>query len=122
MARPKTPRDLTAHECIRVRLPSGAVFPWRFRIKGRTVDVHVQGRLIVNDVNPRSARRIEGTGLLQLPHQYVASELAARRLSTVLDRWAPPPVDGFFLYYPSRRQIRPALKVFVDFLRRRERA
>ena len=24
---------------------------------------------------------------------------------------------GFFLYYPSRRQMRPALKALVDFLR-----
>jgi DNA-binding transcriptional LysR family regulator len=26
-------------------------------------------------------------------------------------------VTGFFLYYPSRRQMRPALKALVDFLR-----
>jgi DNA-binding transcriptional LysR family regulator len=31
--------------------------------------------------------------------------------------WAPTPVTGFFLYYPSRRQMRPALKALVDFLR-----
>jgi DNA-binding transcriptional LysR family regulator len=79
----------------------------------------VQGRLIVNDNNLAIRAAIEGTGLLQLSPRYVASELAARRVSTVLDRWAPPPVDGLFLYYPSRRQIRPALKAFVDFLRRR---
>jgi DNA-binding transcriptional LysR family regulator len=42
--------------------------------------------------------------------------LADGRLVTVLDDWAPPPFEGFYLYYPSRRQIRPALKVFVDFL------
>jgi len=26
-------------------------------------------------------------------------------------------VTGFFLYYPSRRQMRPPLKALVDFLR-----
>jgi DNA-binding transcriptional LysR family regulator len=36
---------------------------------------------------------------------------------TVLDQWAPTPATGFFLYYPSRRQMRPALKALVDFLR-----
>jgi len=40
----------------------------------------------------------------------------------VLDDWAPPPFEGFYLYYPSRRQIRPALKVFIDFLRTSQRA
>src|SRR5271166_6436380 len=28
---PKTPQDLAGHDCIRVRLPSGAFVPWRFR-------------------------------------------------------------------------------------------
>src|SRR6476469_5710082 len=40
---------------------------------------------------------------------------------TVLDEWAPTPVTGFFLYYPSRRQMRPALKALVDFLRKERR-
>ena len=39
-------------------------------------------------------------------------------LVTALDEWAPTPATGFFLYYPSRRQMRPALKAFVDFLRK----
>jgi DNA-binding transcriptional LysR family regulator len=118
---PRAPRDLAGHDCIRIRLLSGGILPWRFRIKGRTLEVHVQGRLIVNDNNLAVRAAIEGTGLLQLPRPYVAAELSSRRLATVLDRWARPPVDGLFLYYPSRRQIRPALKAFVDFLRRRDR-
>jgi DNA-binding transcriptional LysR family regulator len=31
--------------------------------------------------------------------------------------WAPPALDGLFLYYPSRRQTRAALKALIDFLR-----
>jgi DNA-binding transcriptional LysR family regulator len=49
---------------------------------------------------------------------FIASDLAEGRLVTALDQWAPTPVTGFFLYYPSRRQMRPALKAFVDFLRK----
>ena len=67
---PKTPRDLTAHECVRIRLPGGAILPWRFRIKGRTLEVHVQGRLIANDNNLAIRAAIEGSGLLQLPRQF----------------------------------------------------
>ena len=119
---PKAPRDLAAHECIRVRLPTGAIFPWRLRINRRTSEVHIQGRLIVNDINVAIRAALAGTGLLQLPHQYVTADLAAGRFVTVLDRSAPPPFDGLFLYYPSRRLIRPALKAFVDFLRQRDRA
>jgi DNA-binding transcriptional LysR family regulator len=119
---PKTPRDLAAHDCIRIRLSSGAFLPWRFRMKRRTLEVHVDGRLMVNDEKLAIRTAIEGEGLLQVPPEYVAPELASGRLVTILDDWAPPPVDGFFLYYPSRRQIRPALKAFVDFFRNAHRA
>ena len=65
------------------------------------------------------ARRaaVEGLGLVQGPPIFIATDLAEGRLVTVLDQWAPAPATGFFLYYPSRRQMRPALKALVDFLR-----
>ena len=114
---PRTPQDLASHDCLRARLPSGATFPWRFRIKRRTVEVHVEGRLTVNSPGLLIKAAIDAVGLAQIPLEYVAPELAAGRLVTVLDDWAPPPLDGFFLYYPSRRQNRAALKALVDFLR-----
>ena len=41
------------------------------------------------------------------------------QLVTILDEWAPPSIDGFFLYYPSCRHIRPALKRWSIFFARR---
>jgi DNA-binding transcriptional LysR family regulator len=114
---PKTPQDLASHDCLRARLPSGAPFPWRFRMKRRTVEVHVDGRLTVNSPELLLKAVIDAMGLAQMPLPYVAPEVAAGRLVTVLDEWAPPPLDGFFLYYPSRRHNRAALKALVDFLR-----
>ena len=114
---PKTPQELAAHDCIRNRLPSGSFIPWRLRMKRRTLEVHVDGRLIVNDHRLAIKGAVEGVGLLQIAPEYVESELASGSLVTVLDAWAPPPVQGFFLYYPSRRQNRPALKALVEFLR-----
>ena len=114
---PKTPQDLAGHDCIRVRLPSGAFVPWRLRMKRRTVEVHAERRLAVNDGRFAVRAAIEGVGLLQAPLDYVRADLAAGRLVTVLDDSAPPSLDGMFLYYPSRRQIRPALKALVDFFR-----
>jgi DNA-binding transcriptional LysR family regulator len=115
--KPVTPQELAAHDCISFRLQSGVLFPWRFRMKRRAFEVHVESRLIVNEPKMLIQAALDGVGLIQVPLIYIASEIAAGRLATVLDDWAPAPIDGFFLYYPSRRHIRPALKALVDFLR-----
>jgi DNA-binding transcriptional LysR family regulator len=120
-AEPKTPRELAAHDCIRFRLSGGDLFPCRFRVNRRTMEVHVDGRVIVNDVRLAVRYAVEGVGLLQAPLDYVAPQLAAGRLVTVLDDWAPPSFSGYFLYHSSRRQNRPALKALVDFLRHARR-
>jgi DNA-binding transcriptional LysR family regulator len=116
--KPKTPDDLVAHDCIRIRFSSGTYVPWRFRVKRRDLEVHVEGRLVVNSVTVARRAAIEGLALVQGPPVFIASDLAEGRLVTALDDWAPTPATGFFLYYPSRRQMRPALKAFVDFLRK----
>ncbi|WP_422002505.1 LysR substrate-binding domain-containing protein [Reyranella sp.] len=121
--RPRTPRDLAAHDGIRIRFGSGATASWRFRLGRRTVEVPVSGRLVVNDAPMAIDAAIAGAGLLQMPRTMVARGLADGGLLTVLDEFQPPALDGFFLYYPSRRQLRPPLKALVEFLRqaRRER-
>lgn len=115
--RPDEPRALAAHNCIRLRLPSGVVFPWRFAAKGKPFEVAVDGTLVVNE--PRLAQRaaLDGVGLYQAPLDYAGPLLETDELETVLDGWAPPPIDGFFLYFPSRHQIRAPLQALVGFLR-----
>ncbi|MBL6617884.1 MAG: LysR family transcriptional regulator [Reyranella sp.] len=119
--RPLTPHELGVHDCIRIRLGGGALIPWRLRVNRRVVEVPVNARFVVNDDRMAMQAVREGIGLLQMPFNAVERELARKRLVTVLDDYQPPPFAGFFLYYPSRRQIRPALKVLVDFLRKRDR-
>jgi DNA-binding transcriptional LysR family regulator len=46
----------------------------------------------------------------------VADRIARGELVRVLEDWCPP-FDGFFLYYPSRRQQPAALQALVDTLR-----
>src|SRR5262249_29837889 len=115
--------DLTRHSCIRFRFPSGITFPWRLsNQKNRSVEVQVGGSLIVNDERVAIEAAMYGAGLIQLPDAWLAPAFAAGTLVRVLDDLAPAPFDGFYLYYPSRRQIRPALKALVDFLKTQQRA
>src|ERR1700730_5242433 len=58
--KPKTPDDLVGHDCVRIRFSSGTYVPWRFRVKRRDLEVHVEGRLGVNSVAVGRQAAIEG--------------------------------------------------------------
>ncbi len=62
--KPKTPRDLTAHLCIRYRMGvSGPVYRWEFEKRGKPVTVAVSGPLICNDVELTVRAALDGVGL-----------------------------------------------------------
>ena len=114
---PKTPRDLTAHRCIRYRMGTGGpVYRWEFEKRGKPVTVAVSGPLIVNDVELTLRAALDGLGLAFLFEEHAAAHIARGELIRVLEDWCPP-FEGFFLYYPSRRQQPAALQALVDALR-----
>jgi len=55
-------------------------------------------------------------GLMYAFEAQVADELRANSLRIVLEPYAAA-VPGFFLYFPSRAQVSPALRAFVDVAR-----
>jgi len=122
--RPKQPRELEAHDCINFRqISSRALYRWEFAHKsgprkGRWFEIAVNGRLTVNNVPLAVRAAIEGAGLACVLEPFAREALADGQLESVLDDWLPP-FDGFHLYYPSRFQVPPKLRVFIDFLRER---
>jgi DNA-binding transcriptional LysR family regulator len=115
--RPQTPHDLQAHNCIRVRFPSGTFSPWFFIVEGKIVEFDVEGSVIANAPEILIRAALDGVGIFYGGEDYVAPMIAAGRLVTLLEAWMPPPSDGFFLYYPSRRQNPAALQALIEFLR-----
>ncbi|MER8825086.1 LysR family transcriptional regulator [Mesorhizobium sp. M0938] len=116
MPRPRHPHDLAGHRCLRFRFSSGILYRWEFEKDGEEIELAVQGPLILDEDHLVANAAVDGAGLAFLFEDYVRDEIAAGRLIRVLDDWCPP-FDGFFVYYPSRRQMRPALRAFVDFFR-----
>jgi len=115
--RPKRPQDLTAHDCINLRLPTyGGLFAWEFEKRGRELKVRVEGQLVFSNLALRLNAALAGLGLAYLPEDQVQTHLAAGRLIRVLDDWCAP-FPGYHLYYPSRRQSTPAFALLVDALR-----
>jgi DNA-binding transcriptional LysR family regulator len=100
---PRTPQDLTAHDCINLRLPAHGLYAWEFEKNGRDLKVRVEGQLVF-------------FGLAYLTEQQVRSRLDNGELVRVLANWCPPFTE-YHLYYPSRRQPSAAFALVVDALR-----
>jgi len=115
--KPRTPEDLTAHNCINLRLPSaGALYAWEFEKGVRALKARVEGQFIVNTATLAVKAALSGAGLAFVPEDRVLSHIREGQLRRVLADWCPP-FAGFHLYYPSRRQPTPAFKVLMEALR-----
>lgn len=116
--RPLKPIDLQAHNCIRLRLASGDFIPWEFVAEGKIIELQVEGSMVVNDPDLLVSGALEGIGVIYMLEEYVQPMLADGSLVSLLDDSVKPPTEGFFLFYPSRRQNPAALKAFIQFLRK----
>jgi len=114
--KPKTPRDLTQHRCINIRMGSAGVYKWEFDKGEQSLTVAVDGPLNVDDLETSVQAAIDGIGLIYAFEDQVAKHIAKGKLVRVLEDWCPP-FAGFFLYYPSRRQQPAALSALIDTLR-----
>lgn len=118
--RPRHPRDLLDHACLRVRFPGGPLVPWEFERDGERVKVDPAGRIVAdfsNAVDLLVASAITGTGIVYSFEDWIRPHFETGELKPVLERWWPR-FSGPFLYYPSRRHMPTALRAFVDFVRR----
>lgn len=113
---PRTPHELRDLPCIRFRFLSGVLYRWEFERDGEEVLIEVDGPLTLSEQGLMVDAALDGVGLAYVFEGQVGPLLAQGRLVRVLEDWCPS-YPGFFLYYPSRRQLPSALRAFVDFAR-----
>ena len=121
--KPRHPKDLLDHRCIRIRFGRGALLDWEFEKTGQVVKVSPPPRLIANYPGLVQRAAHDGFGFWLTFEGYVREAIKSGALISVLDDWCAP-FPGPFLYYPSRRQTPPALAAFIAFVgewRKRER-
>jgi len=115
--RPLTPQDLHRHACIAFRKATdGSLYRWEFERDGNEFTVAVDGAVIVNDAEIGLRLAADGLGICYILDFQAAPYLARGDVERVLADWSPR-FPGLYLYYPSRRQMPPALRAFIDFVR-----
>src|SRR6266571_1047600 len=114
---PQKPADLLQHDCICFRAGiAGPRFAWELERGKKDWHVPVQGPVTTNDDELRRLLAVAGAGLIYTLEPLIAGDLRTRKLRVVLEEYAPL-VPGLFLYFPSRAQVSPALRAFVDLAR-----
>ncbi len=118
-AKPSHPKDLVSHNCIGRRQPTaGGLYAWEFAKGKQELRVKVDGQLTFNNSHPMIKAALNDYGVAYLPENLVADQVKSGSLVQVLDDWSPY-FEGYFIYYPSKRQNSAAFKVIVDALRHR---
>lgn len=113
---PQSPADLTPDQCIRARLPNGALLRWPLEKGGQQVLIEARGRLTVDEPAIARAAVLDGAGIGFFIEDDVADDIAAGRLVRLLDDWTPER-PGFSLYYPGRRHPSAGFAAFLAMVR-----
>lgn len=114
---PEHPRELLRHRCIRWRWPGNpAPYHWEFWDDG-WFQVAVEGPLILDDKRACIEAALQGVGIAFAAEPKVREHIAAGRLVPMLERWSAP-FPGHYLCYPQQRHMAPAVRAFIDAVRR----
>ncbi|MFC4171232.1 LysR family transcriptional regulator [Microvirga sp. GCM10011540] len=107
---PRTIEDLEHHEC----LTFSNFTHWQFIVDGKERSIRVSSRFSSSGVDGFLSACVSGLGLAQLSAWDVKDELANGSLRPVPIEGASPRDLAIWAVFPSRRQVLPKLRVFLD--------
>ena len=87
---PQTPSELLGHPCVRVRLPNGSLFRWRFEKSGEELHLDVEGPITLDEASLARIAVENGVGIGYFMETDVREDLADGRLVRILEDWTPP--------------------------------
>lgn len=115
---PRSPQDLTEHDCLRLKLPQTRPRIWHLWNPGQQdlgVDVEIQPVLLANHTDTLLKATLDGAGITSVSIDIAAPYLTRGELVRVLSPW----ITGRLAMYaalPSRKFIPQRTRVFLDFL------
>ena len=110
---PQHPSDLSRHECLGFAKAAA----WELQRGQESVQVAVSGRVMANSVGMFRRLATLDMGVVLLPEQIVAEDVAAGRLQRVLPDWQGKPTPVYAL---TETRLLPAkVQRFIEFLQER---
>jgi len=109
------PNCLLKHQCVKFRTAAtGSSAPWEFTKSGKLIAIDPPGNLIVDSSYLARELVLRSFGVAYCSHAFVADDLAAGSLVSLLEDWVP---DGerLNLYFPNRRHLPGSFRALVDF-------
>lgn len=113
---PRTPHDLSEHDCVRYAFPSGAIFGWEFAKAGEAIQVEVDGPLTVDSQELMVEAAAQGVGLAYVWEDRAAPYIADGRLRYCLEDWCTTE-ENLFLYFPSRKHQSAGLRALIEAMK-----
>jgi DNA-binding transcriptional LysR family regulator len=115
--KPEHPSELSVHRCIGWRpAPHRAPYRWEFGQGGREFDVAVNPQITTNDMWLMIRIACAGGGITFGMDDTFKPFVETGQLAPLLEEYCPT-FAGFFLYYPSRRNLAPKLRALVDHVK-----
>jgi DNA-binding transcriptional LysR family regulator len=116
---PRTPQELTEHECVLLVGTQGRQDVWRFGDgAGGEIAVRVRGHMETNYGELVRDAVVAGLGIAVHSSWHVCNDLREGRLVQVLADY-PIADSGIYAVMPQRRLVPPRVRAFGDFLAER---
>jgi len=117
---PSHPAALASHACIGWRpSPKAAPYRWEFAEGGKEFSVAVDPKFTTNDMALMIKLARAGAGITFGMEESFRPLIERGELVPILEDYCPF-FAGFYLYYPSRRNLAPKLRVLVEHLQRQK--
>ncbi|MBW7968095.1 LysR family transcriptional regulator [Bradyrhizobium sp. BR 10289] len=116
---PAHPSELASFRCIGWRpAPNVTPYRWEFADGGKEFSVAVAPEITTNDMALMIKLAIAGAGITFGMEASFRPAIARGELVPILEPYCPS-FAGFYLYYPSRRNVAPKLRALIEHVRRR---
>ena len=113
---PKTPAELSRHECLALSSDASQSRGWAFMSQGEVTYIRPSGRLDCSDGQVLHDWCLAGLGLAWRSTWEVEHEVASGALTVVLEEFSAPP-NGIYAVFPQRKHLPLRVRLWIDFIK-----